>query len=1430
MNKHFKIFIGIIILSFSQNVYSQFNPPKFDNITVKDGLPENSVTCILQDYLGYLWLGTENGLARYDGYSMKVFQLEGDNRSHISEKGIVTIYEDKNKTLWVGTINSGLFKLDRTNESFKNYKFYYDDSTSLNSDQTHCVYEDSKGRFWIGTSEGLNLFDRNKGTFTRYYFWDGDFNSRHTPKPNHYNLCVNAITEDPVSGKLLIGTEKNGLWFFNPQEKVFSKYKFSDNKNYDIETGFIQSFYKDRDGKIWITSSSALSSLDPKSRIFKSHINVGNGLFTKVGFVWGSVVEDRDGLIWSGFFTGEEGVFCLNPATENIKRYNLFPEKPKKANYNKIYSLYEDRSGIIWIGTWGMGLMKLDKRKNKFQILRSDPNNFSNSLSHSVVYQVIYDPKGFLWFCTRISLDKYDIRTGTYKHYLKNEECIKRSLTYGIQDKSGNLWLGTASCGLIRFDPIAESYRFFLNDPKESENLINKPIVPLIQDHLGFLWIGTEGFGLYKYDILNNKVTHYQNDPNDQTSLSNNVVREIYEDSFGTIWIGTNNGGLNKFERKTEKFSYICLNSIAKIYEDTQKNFWVTDYYTGLNLFNRENGTITATYSLEDGLPSNFILGILEDDNNNLWLETQNGLSKFNTISRTFRNYYKEDGLPEWLSIESICSKGPGGEMYLNTSGGEIVFNPDSIKDDPTPPQVVLSKISLFNRPGEKLSYEGFISELKEITLPYDQNDLRFDYAGLHFSAPEKNRYKYTLENFENVWVNAGTQRNATYTNLAPGEYIFRVTASNKDGVWNETGTSIKIIILPPWWKTWWAYIFYVMIIGSILYFTWKLQLKRIRAKHEFEMSRFETQKLHEVDEIKSRFFTNISHEFRTPLTLILGPVKQIIERIKDEKTKDELGMVHRNANKLLGLVNQLLDISKLESGNMKLLTIPQNIIPFLKALVLSFTSYAERKRITLKLNSTEDEIIVYVDKDKIEKIITNILSNAFKFTPEGGRIEVTVASPKSPPTCLALGEPRRKEGTFENVSSPPLEGRGVGKKGADDTNHVKITISDSGIGIPKEKISKIFDRFYQVDGSHTREQEGTGIGLSLTKELVELHNGKIEVESEESKGTTFTISFPLGKEHLKQEEICEQSLSQSAEGGLSKGEGFSEELIFPARLDSIVKSRQEGTKATQPDISLITETAKPFLLIVEDNSDVRNYIKDKLKKDFRVLEAVDGEDGWNKAIDPAIGGTDLIVSDVMMPRMDGFQLCNKLKVDERTSHIPVILLTAKAASADKIEGFETGADDYIMKPFDPEELRARIKNLIEQRKRIQEHFQKKGLFELNQTKITSVDKKFLQKAFEIITKNISDTSFTIETFAENLYVSKSLLHKKIVSLTGEPPVELIRRIRLKKAAELIEKNFGNLSEIALEVGFNNPAYFSECFKKQFGVSPSQYHPKNTNS
>jgi CheY-like chemotaxis protein/nitrogen-specific signal transduction histidine kinase len=552
--------------------------------------------------------------------------------------------------------------------------------------------------------------------------------------------------------------------------------------------------------------------------------------------------------------------------------------------------------------------------------------------------------------------------------------------------------------------------------------------------------------------------------------------------------------------------------------------------------------------------------------------------------------------------------------------------------------------------------------------------------------------------------------------------------------------------------------------------------MNRISYKNQGKLDKAVLKEKEETEKIKSRFFANISHEFRTPLTLIFGPANDVLEKTKEPDTKQSVGTIKKNANRLYGLVTQLLDLSKLEAGKMALETSEQNIIPLLKGLVLSFNSLAERKKIILKFNTIEENLNVYLDKDKIEKIINNLLSNAFKFTPEGGEVIVSVSKPTPfiPLPGRDLGLPAKA---------------GVGQKG----KVVEISIRDTGRGIPKERIDNIFDRFYQVDGSHTREND-------------------IKVESIEGEGTTFRVLLPLGKEHLKPNEIVERE---------------TQEETIKKTIEDTELIPQSGKIKDKADIELLLETGvsadqagKPLLLIVEDNLDVRNYIISHLEEDYLIQEAVDGEDGYSKSIEQI---PDLIVSDVMMPKMDGFQFCAKIKTDERTSHIPVILLTAKASGESKIEGLETGADDYLTKPFDAKELKVRIKNLIDQRKKLREHFLKEGIFNLDNKNILSVDKKFLEKAVKIINEHLSDSLFGVESFASELAIGRTSLHKKVVALVGEPPGELIKRIRLSKAGILLKNKAGNISEIALEVGFNNPAYFSECFKKQFGVTPSQY-------
>ena len=1304
----------LVLVVLSPQGHSQNSVVAFETLSVDQGATTR-VSCILQDRTGFMWIGTWSGLFRYDGYSCISYKYDPHDTSSIADNTLFTLYEDKAGVLWIGS-RLGLEKLEQASGTFKHYT---PNPTAPEGDASNTVQhicEGKDGGLWIATGDGLCEFDRARGEFT--------YLQKDSADPG--SVPIGDIYQDK-EGSLWFGTA-TGLHKYDFESREF-KHCWSDPRTgyglwlTNTSMYWINSIYGDDAGTLWLGTNGGLVEYRCRegtiSPYLSDAIDVLNPQHPENRFT--SVCQDPvSGALWLG---SRSGLFTFDKASKKFVRQLDEP----------VTSVYRERSGTLWVGT-NTAIKKLNRTKLPFR--RYPMADIACALvnaDHGALWIFAYKKGGWLRFNTTteqfvpysfgtdylyfvypegdLSLLTRDGRSyirDTHGHITfslgPSWQKFNHSLSFGCKTSSG-YYAGTHNGGLYLRDPGTQR----VTEIKQ----LKRGIYFLYEDTFGFLWVATRGGGLFRYNQAQNTFHEFVPDNRDPSSVSGKEINQIYQDKKGRVWLATVSG-LDRYEDSTNGFSHF-----------TERN----------------------------GLPSDNVRAILEDDHGNLWLSTTKGIAKFDPKTHRIRHYDVSYGLelPSDVYYGWGC-KTNNGEMYFGGAAGFTRFHPDSIRDNPYIPPVVITSFRKFDKPCPFSS---------EIRLPYHENFISFEFATLSYVSPERNQYAYKMEGVDEDWVNAGTRRYASYPNLEPGNYVFRVKGSNNEGIWNEAGTSVAIVISPPWWKTMWALMLYTLTGLSVVYYSWRMQAKRIRIRHAYEMSRFEATKLHEVDEIKSRFFANISHEFRTPLTLILGPVKQMISASEDEKTRHELRVVHKNASRLLELVNQLLDLSRLESGNMKLQAAPRNIVPLVRGLTQSFCSYAERKRITLNVTASGEEIVVYIDRDKIEKILTNLLSNAFKFTPEGGVIEVSVT---------------------------------------EDKESANVRISDTGIGIPSEKIPRIFDRFYQVDGSHTREQQGAGIGLSLTKELIEVHKAKIDVESTEGRGSAFVVRIPLGKDHLKPEEICEPEKEEEQtprDGG------------------------QDEFETTKPDIGLPIGIGGTFLLIVEDNADVRNYMKTNLQGDYRILEAIDGEDGWNKSIEHM---PDVIVSDVMMPKMDGFLLCDKLKTDERTSHIPVILLTAKASSQDKVEGFDTGADDYIMKPFDPEELRARIRNLIEQRKRIHEHFRKHGLFEIQEEHITPVDQQFLQNTAAIITEHLADTSFGVESLAAGMAVSRSLLLKKLIALTGEPPNELIRRTRLNKAAQLIERKSGNISEIALEVGFSNPSYFAECFKKQFGFAPSQYH------
>jgi len=1328
------LILALVLLPAS--VHSQPSDLAFETIPVEGGI-QTYVKCIIQDKSGYLWFGTWSGLYRYDGYSFVSYRYDIDDTSCIAENLIHSLYEDKAGVLWVGT-GVGLDRFDRTTSTFAHYVPNPLGIGEEVSNTVTAICEDKYGVLWVGTYWGLYQFDRTTGRFTALRYDTTDPGSI-------FHNTVNAIYEDK-DGSLWFATA-GGLDRYDFTTGKFVHYWNDPANRYERGRNrskhWINSLCEDETGILWLGTDGGLVEFDPKKGTFSVH---STGQKMPHDGVSSICYDATSGLLWSAATSG----LCVYD-----RGSKAFTQYPLKASY-----VFSERSGTQWFGT-STEIKKLNRTRQPFK-----------KYSHNdVICAVVNGTEGVLWMFTLVGEPsgwlKFDIRKEQFVPYSFGRG---RSLAFVgpgaelysemgeggsyIQDSLGNItpflpdtlnsypntpswiwrthheyWLGTHTGGFYHFDPQTSHLRKIRDLKLDINNIY--------EDSSGLLWISTLMGKVYCYCPEEDSLAEFVSDPRNSSSISGKLITQIYEDKKGRLWFATNSG-LNRLERSTNIFVH---------------------------------------FSERDGLPTNNIRGILEDDHGVLWLNTTRGISRFDPETLRFRNFDASYGLEPAADLYygRGCKTG-NGEMYFGGAKGFTRFHPDSIKDNPFIPPIVITSFKKFDKACPFSS---------EIRLPYDDNFVSFEFAALSYISPERNQYAYMMEGVDRDWVYCGTRRYASYPALAPGEYVFRVRGSNNDGVWNEAGTPITLVISPPWWKTLWAYMLYAAMLLSIVFLGWKMQVKRIRTAHEYAMSRFEARKLHEVDQLKSRFFANISHEFRTPLTLILGPAKLMIERTREEDTRNELRVIQRSANRLLRLVNQLLDLSRIEAGAIKLQAAHQNVVPLVRTMVSSFASYAERKNVKLTFNSTNDDIPAYIDQDKIEKILTNVLSNAFKFTPEGGSVTVEAST---------------------------------------DGDFVSFRVSDTGIGIPADEVSRVFDRFYQVDGSHTRDHEGTGIGLSLTKELVELHKGTIHVESTEGKGTTFVVRIPLGKGHLKPEEICvpEKDGKEAQEAGSSD--------MVPARGTTAGRQGNsvpeeimchEAGSAEKPAIGVITQTEKPLLLIVEDNTDVRHYIRTIVELEYGILEAKDGEDGWNKAIEQM---PDVIISDVMMPKRDGFTLCDMLKKDERTSHIPVILLTAKASHRDKIEGLAIGADDYIMKPFEPEEVEARIRNLIEQRERLHEHFRRHGLFEVDEGKITSTDQRFLNKILASITKHIADTRFGVEALAAEMAVSRSLLLKKLDALVGEPPHELIKRTRLNKAAQLIEGRFGNIEEIALEVGFANPSYFAECFKKQFGVSPSHYH------
>jgi signal transduction histidine kinase/ligand-binding sensor domain-containing protein/CheY-like chemotaxis protein/AraC-like DNA-binding protein len=1347
--KSINLFFFLLVLG--SHSIAQMQNIRFEKLTVDDGLSHNAVPVLIQDNKGFMWFGTTDGLCRYDGYNFRVYKnIPGDSTS-LSGNQVRGLYQDRSGHIWVGTEWNGLCRFNPQNDNFTRYNT---NNGLSNNNVVHVIFESVRGSetiLWIGTGVGLNRYIPEYNNF-KHYFPEGIDGKYYRNK----NFIASVVQDS--SGKVWVATWLEGLFYFDLKTDSLVRYEPNPQYAHIFKNKLIKKLYASREENknfLWVaTRNYGLYKIDLQNGAvinyqFSNEIEIRDIYAEK---------ENSQLILW---LATDKGIYRLDTKSDNYINYSSNPKDLKSLSSNLVLTLLKDNSGILWAGTI-YGVNRLNPQMNNFSTFEHDPATENSLINNNVrsIYQTQSRGRNTLWIGTESGLNKYDRQSKTFIHFRHKPHEIN-SLSSNIvnyihlsRKNSNYLWLATEN-GLNRLDLKSANIKRFIIETEETD-MANRMYV-ICEDDKGMLWIGTHT-SLYSFDPFREKFRREIDDLQIKTMILY-ASEDIYYAFAGFKKFNIHTRQSKSYNHNSDQPNSISNKRISALYEDKNNNIWIATL-AGLDRFDPKTETFTH-YIGKPELQS--IIGILEDDFENLWLATDQNILKFNPARNTLKKYDKGDGLLANQFSPKALFKNTEGEMFFGGYGFNI-FHPDKLVQNRYIPPVVLTDFKIFNqsvRPGKKNILNNLIFNSKELELSHDQSVFSFEFSGLDYHKPKDNLYAYRLEGFDRQWVNTdASRRYATYTNLDPGTYTFRVKASNNDDLWNEKGTALKILIHPPWYKTNLAYILYILIIGNLIYWIRRYEINRLALRNE-------SKHLKEVDRLKSRFFANISHEFRTPITLILGPVQKLLENDTDAKNKKIFSMIQRNALRLQKLINQLLDLSRIESGKLQLKTREFDIIDLTKSITEMFSSHAERRNMKLVFASDISKLNVFLDADKYEKIITNLLSNAFKFSEDNTEIRVTIRH-------LDNWHPKHKQGTCY------------------------IEVVDNGIGIRREHIARLFDRFYQVDSSVSRAYEGSGIGLSLVRELVELHHGMITVDSQPGQGSTFSVYLPLANSHLNKDEIV----------NLPDGEI---NVIIP---DLIFDNVQLGENGEHNEINL------PLLLIVEDNTDVQQYLADYLETEYTLIFASDGQQGYNEAIRHI---PDLIISDAMMPVMDGFEMCGKIKGDQITSHIPVILLTARAGQENKIQGLQTGADDYLTKPFNINELRVRIDNLVEQRKKLQEKFLKLNPFNPLLLNINENDRSFLGKAVQMITDNIRNNTFNTKQFASLMALDRTQLYRKIKSLTGKSVSEFIHHIRLIIATDLLKRKQGNVSEVAYDVGFSSPSYFAKKFKIHFGVSPSEY-------
>jgi len=1373
INKLARLLLVVAFLSLNQ-VFSQKAFEGYQFISIKEGISKRAVTCITQDHYGYMWIGTYGaGLYKYDGINYTAFEYDWQKSGSINSNLVYSTYVDTNNTIWVGT------------------------------DQGICFYNRELDKF-----ENVNL----KIGYL---------------KNQKIGISVKSIIQDDF-GNLILGTYEYGAFKLNLKSHAISFIKSDVSSNDDYQ---INCLVKNKKGVIYLGTSFGLKVLNSQSNLIKKVVNnVGQPLVSE--YVE-SMAIDKNQNLWLGSFydgifklslkpagltretfpitrkrvmsllnidgnsilcaTENDGLFLIDNNGNLIHKYESNTQAANSLKSNSIWSLSLDKENRIWLGYYNKGVDVYDKLYSKFNVIGSDRYSYPNTLQTGSVTGIAKDKSGNLWISMEGGgVDVYNPSAKSFKHInSKNSSHFSGLKNNDIQtvfiDSKENIWIGSWNEGIYFLKKGSNSFVNFNAD--NTKGIASNRMLSFSEDSKGIIWIGTYQKGLHYYNPAENKFYHCDFNLFAKEGLTDGDIRKVLVGSDDVIWIGSTQGLFRVTHDQNFNFSVESLKdkmmkdknmqktqTVLSLYESSNKTIWIGTDGAGLFSYNPRNSKFNWYYNLK-GMIEKSVASIIQDESGAIWVSGKSGITKVDIKNQRALNFTIDDGLLGSDFNNNSVLKGKNGDLYFGSYEGLNFFNPKQILKNKKEPLLYFSDFKLFNKsvsPNDEDSpLTKVISETNNLVLNHNQSVFTVEFVGLNYYHPGKNEYAYYLEGFEKDWNYVGSKREATYTNLPAGDYVLNVKSADRGGVWSKKPLQLHIRVLPPFWKSTWAYLFYILSIVVGSYFLKKYLQKRFEEKQAIQFEREKTIQIEKLNAKKLQFFTNISHEFRTPLTLIINPLEDIIKNKSFElpaEVTNKLQVIHKSSDRLFRLINELMDFNKLQFNKMTLHVQQIEVVGFVRNIVGYFEEEASSRNIELKLESGVETLHDWLDPKMFEKIIFNILSNAFKVTADNGKITVRI-------------------NLHEKMTFLPL---------ADSLNDVEtfeIAIEDTGAGLSKKDIKRIFDRFYQVNNLNKTYYGSTGIGLEVVRGFVELHKGKIEVDSKLGVGTTFTVIFPLGNEYYNDSEILEEEYK----------------IALPEKKTIDVKKEE--------DLSEKVEIEKVHtILIVEDNTELRNYLKEELKKTYKVIEAENGQKGFELAKKKL---PDLILTDVIMPVMNGLELCKSVKSDLKTSHIPLLMLSAKALVQDKLEGIDSGADMYMSKPFDMDVLKSSLGQLINSRQIMFNKFYK-GITKNAKEKTTTLDNEFIQKALNYIHENISEPELSVEILASKVFLSRSQLYRKLKTLTGVSVNEFIRNVRLEKANELIQLGNNNINEISYKVGFTSASYFTKCYKAKFGHLPTQ--------